>query len=355
MPPIIVTRQQTWETLLAQLPNPHALQRWEWGEFKARWGWQPTRLAWQNATGHPLAAAQILRRPIFNTPWNMLYVAKGPACNYTDPDLVQQVLGDLETFARQNRAIFIKIDPDVPLACGPAEDAPIHPPGQVVKRLLNTRGWRYSTQQIQFKNTVLLNISLSEEALLAAMKPKTRYNIRLAARKGVTVRQGGLDDLETFYQLYAVTSRRDGFVIRPQAYYMDVWQHYLQANAATLLLAWFNGAPIAGVMLFYSGQTAWYMYGASNNSFRNVMPNHLLQWEAMKAAQEAGCTTYDMWGAPDIFNASDPMWGVYRFKLGFGGLTRHGLGAYDYPVYSTMYNLYVRLLPQVLAWLRRIR
>ncbi len=348
-----ITTENEWRTALTALPTPHALQSWAWGAFKARWGWEPTRLVWRADDGLPRAAAQILRRPIPRTPWQMLYVPKGPVWHYHDSALVQSVLADIERFARTHRALFVKIDPDVPLAFGTGETEMPDADGLAVQKMLRVRGWRFSPQQIQFKNTVLLDVNADDDTLLARMKSKTRYNIRLAGRKGVSVRQGTAADLPEFYRLYAVTSHRDGFLIRPEAYYLDVWTQFLRDDAAALLLAEFNGEPIAGVMLFFGGQTAWYMYGASDNRHRNVMPNHLLQWEAIKTARARGCTTYDLWGAPDVFDESDSMWGVYRFKMGFGGITRQGLGAYDFPVSPLLYRGYLTLLPRVLSLLRR--
>ena len=355
MPPIAITDRSTWDNQLLQLPHPHVLQSWDWGEFKSRWGWQPTRWLWRDAAGRPAAAAQILRRPLPGTPWGMLYVPKGPVWDYSDSSRVEGVLNDLEALARRQRALFIKIDPDVPLAFGAGGERP-HADGQRAQAILRRRGWRYSGQQIQFQNTVLIDLSPSEEELLAAMKSKWRYNIRLARRKGVRIRRGNDADLETFYRLYRITAERNRFLIRPRDYYLDAWRTFLHAEPlrAALLLACLGEQPIAGLMLFFFGGTAWYMYGASDNEHRNAMPNHLLQWEAMRLAKERGCLTYDMWGAPNTFAPSDSMWGVYTFKMGFGGVTQLGLGAYDYPVRPSMYRLYVRLLPRLLSLWRRV-
>lgn len=353
LPPVEITDQTAWEAILAALPQPHTLQSWDWGDFKSRWAWRAVRLAWLQADGTPVAAAQVLHRAVGKTPWSMLYVSKGPVADYADLFLMERVLADIETYARRQRAIFVKIDPDVPLAYGPPEAAEAYLPGRRVQDLLTARGWRYSSQQIQFKNTVLLDLTLSEADLLAAMKPKCRYNIRLAERKGVTVRPGGPADLEAFFDLYAVTSRRDGFLIRPKSYYLDVWRHYLSAGRGALLLAEVEKTAAAGVLLFHFGGTAWYMYGASDNAHRNLMPNHLLQWEAICWAKAQHCAVYDFWGAPNVFDPADSMWGVYTFKLGFGGTTRHGLGAFDYPVYPRLYKIYMQGLPKLLALLRR--
>jgi lipid II:glycine glycyltransferase (peptidoglycan interpeptide bridge formation enzyme) len=305
------------------------------------------RLLWTDAHGEPLAGAQVLHRRLGRTPGQMLYVPKGPCWDYHQPHLTARILADLEAYAADNQALFIKIDPDVVLGYEP--EAPPAEAGQAVKRLLHQRGWRDSAQQIQFRNTVTLDLQPDEETLLADMKSKWRYNIRLAERRGVEIFNGGQAELGEFYRLYAITSQRDGFLIRPESYYLDAWQTFLQAGQAELLLARVNGELVAGLMLFIFKQTAWYMYGASSNEHRRAMPNHLLQWRAIQQAQSRGCTLYDMWGAPDDFSEDDPMWGVYRFKQGFNGQTRQGLGAWDFPVWPTAYSLYQQALPQVLS------
>jgi len=246
----------------------------------------------------------------------------------------------LQDVACQEGAIFIKVDPDVA-----ADD-------EVVVRCLASRGWRLSSEQIQFRNTILLDLSASEDDLLAAMKSKTRYNIRLAQRKGVEILSGSLDDLPLLYVMYAETSRRAGFVIRPYDYYEDAWGWFMGEGLAQILLARFEGEPLAGVVIFRFGDTAWYMYGASTDRHRNLMPTYLLQWEAIRWAKAHGCTTYDMWGAPDVPEESDPMWGVYRFKAGFGGQFVQHIGAYDYPASSRLYWLYTILMPRYLDFLR---
>jgi lipid II:glycine glycyltransferase (peptidoglycan interpeptide bridge formation enzyme) len=219
--------------------------------------------------------------------------------------------------------------------------------------VLEQRGWRFSASQIQYRNTALLDLRPDPPALLAAMKPKTRYNIGLAGRKGVRVRDGAAGDLPAFYTLYAETSRRDGFLIRDYPYYRSAWQRFLDAGLGRLLLAEADGQLLAGLFLFHFGRRAWYMYGASSSAGRELMPNHLLQWEAIQRARALGCTAYDLWGAPDVLNESDPMWGVYRFKAGFGAaLVRH-IGAWDFAPLSPLYWLYTVAIPRYLALLRR--
>jgi lipid II:glycine glycyltransferase (peptidoglycan interpeptide bridge formation enzyme) len=351
-----IQNRDEWDSALAQLPAAHALQSWDWGQFKSRWGWLAERIMWFKA-GAPVAAAQILARPIPHTPWLFLYASKGPALDYNDTQLVEQVLTDLEAYARQSRALFIKIDPDVILQLGESAAAACPPAatGQAALNVLTRRGWRFSPEQIQFRNTVLVDLNGEPDELLARMKSKWRYNIRLAQRKGVEARCGTPADLPLFYQMYAETAARDGFLIRPAAYYQDVWQLFMQAGRAELLLAQVGGEVVAGLILFIFGSKAWYMYGASTEKQRHLMPNHLLQWQAMLRAKTLGCIQYDMWGAPDVFDASDSLWGVYRFKQGFGGQTAQGLGAFDYPVRLGLHWAFTKALPGARSLLRKFK
>ena len=328
-----------WNTALASLPNAHILQTWEWGELKSRYGWTPTRLLYTE-NGAPLAAAQILRRPVPRTPFGVLYVPKGPALDYGDTSRLQEVLTALEQYARRNRAIFVKVDPDIRT-------------GTPAAAILPDRNWCVSPEQIQFHNTVMLDLTPGEEELLAALKPKWRYNLRLAQKKGVRVEPGTEADLPLFYELYAETSARDGFLIRQFSYYRDVWSTLLHANLAQLLFARVGDETVAGLILFVFARRAWYFYGASRNTHREWMPNHLLQWEAIRWAQAHGCTAYDFWGAPDRLDENEPMYGVYKFKMGFGGEFVERIPAHDFIVSPALYWLYAVARPRYLARLRR--
>ena len=346
-----ITDRSTWDTALASLPNPHVLQTWDWGDFKSRWGWQATRLLFEQDR-RPIAAMQILRRPLLRTPLSVTYVPKGPTLDYDNTPLLAEVLAALEKLASQRHSLFIKIDPDVWLGRG-IEDTPPLPEAVAVVETLAQRGWRQSAEQIQFRNTLIIDLTADEDELLANMKSKTRYNVRLTKRRGVCIRHGGEGDFEDFYGLYNETSQRDGFLIRPMTYYLDVWGQFFNAGRAHLLLAEVEGDIIAGLILFHFRQTAWYMYGASSNRHRKSMPNYLLQWEAVRLAKSLGCTRYDMWGAPDHFDDRDPMWGVYRFKTGFGAETMRGLGAFDYPPSRWLYWIYTVAMPRALALMHR--
>jgi len=335
----LVEDRERWNEAVAGLPNAHVLQSYEWGEFKGRHGWQPSRLLLVR-DGELLATASALLRRLPRGPWGVMYVPKGPAVEYSDLESLTAVLAGLERLGGERRAIFVKIDPDVG-----AERSD-------VRKLLEGRGWRASAEQIQFRNTMLIDLRQSEEDLLSAMKAKWRYNIRLAQRKGVEVYQGWVDDLPLLYEMYTTTSARDEFIIRPFSYYADAWGTFLNGGLAQLLLARFEGQVLGGLVLFHFGDKAWYMYGASSDRHRQLMPNHLLQWEAMRWAKAHGCISYDMWGAPEVLDEKDPMWGVFRFKEGFGGEFTTYLGSFDFPVSRPLYWLYMVAMPRLLDVMR---
>ncbi len=351
-----ITDRDQWNTTLRGLPYAHVLQSWEWGEFKrATTGWQPLRLAFER-DGRIVAMASVGVRSV--GPLKVMYISKGPALDYSDANLVAEVFDHLQRLARKHMAIWLKIDPDVIAATGIPEgddDNPDAPDitGQAVLRTLEDRGWRFSADQVQFRNTITVDLSRSEDELLAAMSQNTRRKVRTAEKKGVSVRAGTLADLPTLYDLYRMTGERDHFLIRPPDYYQQAWQVFMEAGLAHPLIAEVNGKAIAHVILFHFGRTCWYIYGASSNEERDRMPNYLLQWEAIRWAKTNGYALYDMWGAPNDFNESDSMWGVYEFKRGFRGTVTRYIGAWDFAPFAVLYAAYTQVWPRVLKWMRR--
>lgn len=348
-----------WNSEISTLPGAHILQTWEWGQFKAIYGWRPIPKVWRNQDNNVSAAAMILERSVrlggFGPQFKVMYVPRGPMLDWDDPAQREVVLDDLQKLVRERNAIFIKIDPEVVLGRGIPTSPEDHliPNGQTVTSELEKRGWRFSQDQIQYRNTVCIDLNGSEEDWLARMKQKTRYNLRLAEKKGVVVRKGKLADLPEVYRMYAETSVRDGFVIRSEGYYQHAWESFLKAGMAEVLLAEVEGQPVAGLILFYIAGKAWYLYGMSRTAHREKMPNYLLQWEAMRSARDHGCLKYDLWGAPDEFDEADPMWGVYRFKEGLGGEVVRYIGAWDYPARPFYYQLYTSFLPRLLNIMRQ--
>ncbi len=311
----------------------HLLQSTAWGELKSKFGWQVVRLV-AGDTG-----AQVLLRPVVarlgGLSPTVAYLPKGPLGSDWS-----KILPALDELCRARRAVFLKIEPDLweEQAAGLIDPAGL--------------GLLPNKNAIQPPRTVTIDIRPDEEQILAGMKQKTRYNVRLAQKKGVTVRPS--TNFKTFRELMEVTGKRDGFGVHSLAYYERVHALFHSPNkpgdpACELLLAEYDGQPLSALMVFACGRRSYYLYGASNDLHRDLMSTYLLQWEAMRWARERGCTEYDLWGIPDedeetleahFTDRHDGLWGVYRFKRGFGGLVKRAAGPYDRVYIPPLYRLY---------------
>ncbi len=348
-----IHERMDWNARLLSLPNAHVLQTWEWGEFKrVTTGWQPLRLALLQGSELVAMASIGLRR---QGPLRVLYAPRGPTLAWEDASLRADVLDQLQTLARRHGALWLKIDPDLPCATGlpgsPEEQA--HPAGAALRDELRQRGWSFAAEQVQFRNSITIDLERSETDLLASFSTNTRRKIRLAERRDVRVRAATVDELDTLYALYRITGMRDGFLIRPQSYYRQAWGSFLQAGLAHALIAEYQNVPLAHVILFHFGDRCFYFYGASSGEQKQRMPNYALQWEAMRWAQAHGYRSYDLWGAPDVFDESDPLWGVYGFKRGFRGVVTRSVGAWDYAPSPLRYRLWAAAWPRLQQLRRR--
>jgi peptidoglycan pentaglycine glycine transferase (the first glycine) len=312
-----------WEEFLAGYPEAHLLQTTAWGVLKAGFGWTPLRVV----VGQTGAQVLLRRLPLG---FSLAYIPRGPV----GPDW-PALWPELRRSCRRRGDILLKVEPDV---WEPATAGLLHGP---------LAGFFASPQTVQPPRTVVVNLEGDEEVLLGRMKQKTRYNIRLAQKKEVIVYPSG--DLDTFYHMIQVTGTRDGFGVHSLAYYRQVYQLFQPRGECELLQAEYAGQPLAALMVFAHGSRAWYFYGASSDAERSRMPTYLLQWEAMRWAHAHGCREYDLWGIPDVDETeleagfaerSDSLWGVYRFKRGFGGQVQRTIGAWDLPYQPLLYRLY---------------
>ena len=342
-----------WNRIISQFEGSTILQTWEWGQIKSNYGWKQDYYVKEDAFGNLKAAALILSREQrlskFGPLIKILYVPHGPLLDWDDTEIVKETLDHLKEYSKKQKAAYIKIDPQFVLAKDKEKAA------NNLREYFKSSGWVNSRQQIQFKNTFWLDLTKSEDELLANMKQKTRYNIRLAEKKGVKVRQGSSDDFEVIYEMYAATSARDGFIIRPKEYYFLLWNTFMEDGMAVPLIAEVQGEPVGALFLFYFNQKSYYLYGMSRDVHREKMPSYLLQWEAIKFSKSHGCKIYDLWGAPDVFDPSDRMWGVYKFKEGLGGEVIQTIGAVDFPTSKLAYTIIQKALPKFQFLARKIR
>ncbi len=329
--------EPAWERAVAAAQG-NILQTPAWGQLKTKFGW-----SWDIVTvGNPQwpeAGALILYKPLPLHLGTLAYIPRGPVVDWANEGLAAHLFLAIEARIRQRRAWALWVEPEL-------RDTPEN------RARLERLELRASTHTVQPPRTILVDIGGSEEAILAAMKQKTRYNIRLAERKGVTVREGTLDEAATFYGLITETGSRDAFGIHSEAYYRQALALFQAKGNGALLLAEVEGEPVAGLMVFALGATAWYFYGASSNRHREKMPPYALQWAAIRWAKAHDCTTYDLWGIPDADEAAleaqfetrdDDLWGVYRFKRGFGGQVTRYVGLWEkslHPLYPLAQRLW---------------
>lgn len=329
-------------------PKGHILQSYEWGEIKGQGEWEPLRLIVEDQEGRPQASISILKRklPVINKA--IFYAPRGPVGDVDNWELMDFLFGKVRELARRQGAIFLKIDPDIPRQ------------HERFGQYLLTRGFVSGEkgegfEGVQPKFVFRLDIKPPEDILFEQMHQKTRYNIRLAQKKGVEIREDcTIDDLPVFYEILKETTERDKFLVRPYGYFVDLWNYLQPPGYIKLFMAYYEGKAVAGTLAFLFGDKAWYIYGASSNSYRNVMPNYLLQWMMIKWAKANNCTMYDFRGVPGHLTEDNPLYGLYRFKKGFDGEYTEFIGEYDQVYSSFYYRLWTSLEPFYQKNIRRL-
>jgi peptidoglycan pentaglycine glycine transferase (the first glycine) len=314
----------TWNEFIKTHSDAHLLQTGEWGELKSAFGWEAVRIINNNF------GAQILFRKL-PLGFTIAYI---PKLAFSNQSLAvsEEFWNEVDVICKKHRAIFLKIEPD-------SWDQDFNPQPST---------FNLSQHNIQPPRTIIVDIRGSEEEILARMKQKCRYNIRLAEKKGVTIR--AWDDIDGFYEMIQITGGRDGFGVHSLEYYHRAYELFHPNGMCELLVAELENKPLAALMVFARGKRAWYIYGASNDEERNRMPTYLLQWEAMRWARAKGAEEYDLWGVPDenestleaqFEKRNDGLWGVYRFKRGFGGELKRAAQAMDKIYNPLLYKIYL--------------
>ena len=405
----------------AHLKN-HFEQSYEWGTFKsslAEWDFETVGL--ENASGHLVAAALVLIRnlPMIKRP--ILYIPRGFVIDFDDRALLKTFVEAFKRYAKNKKAIFFKMDPDIKYVDRDVD-------GQMHDETTKNDALIMDLQKLGFKHlgftkdfdstiqpryTFRLELVADECDLLKGCHPKTRYNIKVAQKKGIEIIEATRDELPIFEKIMKVTGQRDGFLIRPLSYFENMYDQLNPSGMCKLYLAKLNtkqalhhitqasrhaqdlirqyeaalmsdgltekrkkkitnqlaqeknkshkltarltemkkmfnkypeGMIMSGIITTHFGNKSWYLYGASDHAYREFMPNYLIQWHALTEAKQAGYDMYDFFGISGIPDAADPLYGLYRFKKGFGGEFTEFIGEFDYVMNPVLYWAWITVL-----------
>lgn len=318
-----ISDREAWDAYVRRHEYGHPLQLWGWGEAKKENNWQPRRLALMN--GEEWAAgAQVLMWPILRTGKFLAYVPRGPVVDPTSPAMAR-LLTELVAWARQNKVLYIRLEPAWTKARLP-------------------RGWRPARHNIQMAQTYMIDLKTDEGILLERMARKHRQYIRKSERDGVEVTRELGGDLAPMYDLYTETARRAGFGIHAAEYYETLMTEMGKQNH--LYYARMKGRPVAFLWLAAAGKVAYELYGGVNPEGQELKANYYLKWHAMTELKAAGYAIYDFNGRLNE--------GVSQFKAGFGPDETDYIGTWDYPLNNLGYDLWERLWPAAIAVRRRL-
>ncbi len=298
----------------------HPLQSWAWGEFRQQTGLKVIHLG--AFEGKKIKAAyQLTVHPLPKVNYNVLYFPKGPM-----PD--QNMLQALQKLGEKEKAVFIKIEPNI------RENPDI-------QKFLLDNGCRQG-KSLFTPYSFQLDLRPSEEQLLANMKPKTRYNIRVAQKHGVEiVEDNSPEAFENYLRLTAETTKRQKFYAHNAEYHRQMWKVMSQSRTGHLFLAKYQKQILAAYIFFVFNKVLYYPYGASTREHRETMPTYALFWEAIKFGQKMNCQLFDMWGSPGSNpNPRDPWYGFHQFKEGFGGELVKFIGTYDLVINPPLYKIF---------------
>lgn len=303
-------------------------QSLEWAKVKTSWKTEVILAEDENKKIIGSLTVWVRKIPIFG---NIMYSPRGPVCDVHSIEVLKQLTDGAKKLAEKYKAIVLRIEPDIK-----SDD-------EKFKNLMLELGYQIKDDAKNFREEIqpryvfrLDTKGKTEDEIFKGFHQKTRYNVRLATKKGVTVKEGTKEDLKDFHKIMITTGKRDGFIIRPLEYFEKMYDA-LGTEHMKILMAYYEGEPISGVIPIMYGNKTWYLYGASSNEHRNLMPNYLLQWEMIKLAIKNKSDIYDLRGVPGIADDSN---GLYRFKKGFGAEYTEFIGEVYIPFKPLTYKLY---------------
>ena len=324
--------RQAYKEFLEKHERCNFQQSPEWAKVKGNWI-NEIVLA-EDESGKIIGAVSILIRkiPIFG---NIMYSSRGPTCDIHDISVMKQLTDGIKELAKKYKAIVYKAEPDILSS------------DEEYRKIVTSLGYKIKDdaknfrEEIQPRYVFRLDIkNKTEDEIFAGFHSKTRYNVRLAIKKGVEVKEGTREDLKDFHKIMIETGNRDGFITRPLSYFEKMYDNMVPDGHMKLLMAYYDGKPISGVIPIFYGNKTWYLYGASSNQHRNLMPNYLLQWEMIKMAIARHDDIYDFRGVSGVVDKNHPQYGLYRFKKGFGAKFTEFIGEIYIPFKPVKYRLY---------------
>lgn len=326
----------TWDDYVASSPHGHLMQSSRWGALKTRFGWEVERLILMEKNTI-VAGAQILYRSLPLKLGKLAYVPMGPVVNWENEDHVRALLVSLQRTARRRGAFCLKLEP-----------AAINSPDPLA--ILASQSFQPSPCTVQWRSNILIDLDCTEDEILTRFSKKHRQKLHKAAREGIIIQSANIEDLPAIRTLLDDTAERKAFAVYPQEYYQTCFTLFASERLANLLLATYQDRLLAWIMVFVLGKKAYCLYAASGSEHRDLMPTYLLHWEGIRWAHAQGCLVYDYCGIPDEVGQDpdnyaheerhDGLWGVYRFKRGFGGQVVSYIGTHDQIYHRLLYNLY---------------
>ena len=324
-------------------------QSLEWGKVKTNWIKEVVLAEDENHKIIGSICVWIRKMPIFG---NMMYSSRGPVCDIHDKQVLEQLTEGIKELGKKYNAFVLRIEPD------------IKKDDQEFRKIVEEIGYKIKDDAKDFKDEIqprfVFRLDIkgkNEDEVLAGCHQKTRYNIRLAKKKGVVVKEGTREDLKDFHKIMIETGSRDGFIIRSLDYFEKMYDE-LAPKHMKLLMAYYEDKPISGIIPIMYGNKTWYLYGASSNQHRNLMPNYLLQWEMIRQAIQNKCDIYDFRGVSGVVDETHPQYGLYRFKKGFGAEFTEFIGEVYWPFKPLTYKLYKiaeKTFRTLRDWKRRIK
>lgn len=306
-------------------------QSLEWGEVKDSWIKEVILSEDGKGNIRGSLCVWIRKMPIFG---NMMYVARGPVCDIHDKEVLEDIRKGADELAKKYNAFVLRMEPDVE-----KNDTEF-------RKIVEDLGFKIKDDSKDFKDEIqprfVFQLDLrgkTKDQIFSEFQSKTRYNVRLAGRKGVVIKEGSRDDLKVFHDIMVETGKRDNFLIRSLSYFEKMYDE-LAPNHMKLLLAYHEDRPIAGIIPIMYGNKVWYLYGASSNTDRNLMPNYLLQWTMIQEAIDRGADMYDFRGVSGVVDENHPQYGLYRFKKGFNARFVEFIGEVYIPYKPLKYKLY---------------